>query len=167
MEGIDAEGPMCPDQAGGAPFQKIETRPPHYRPLGKNPKVVAAFLEIFVHRCRVRPLPLTGPRVTAWVVPRNHHWGQSSIRAQKRRNPQVLGQRWHAHDPSPRAYASAAISGRLSSSSRWSVAGAISGTTRPERRKSPSTAGGRAKPRPAESIPAAGNPLAAIRSESK
>src|SRR3974377_285609 len=30
MEGIDAEGPMRPDRAGVAPFQKIETRPPHY-----------------------------------------------------------------------------------------------------------------------------------------
>ena len=72
-----------------------------------------------------------------------------------------------SNEPAPRAGATGAISACSFCFSRWSAAGAGSGTTPPARRKSPSTAGARARPRPAASINAARRASAAIRSASR
>ena len=60
-EGIDAERPVRADQAGGAPLQEIEARPPHQRSVGENPQVFAALVGFFAHRGWIWTTPLTGP----------------------------------------------------------------------------------------------------------
>lgn len=49
-ERIDAECPVGADQTGIAPLEKIETRPPHERAIGEDPKVFVDLTGMCVHR---------------------------------------------------------------------------------------------------------------------
>ena len=47
---IDAKRTMRSDQARVSPFEKIEPRPPHQRPVGEDPQVIVALIEACIHR---------------------------------------------------------------------------------------------------------------------